>query len=78
MSVESLARVNDGDIDSIRQRMIEHPLFSRSAISNPCASSCRRTSLRSGISCRSPSDYNATSRVSKSLGCRRETATVHN
>src|SRR5579864_9154761 len=28
MSVESLARVNDGDIDLIRQRMIEHPLFS--------------------------------------------------
>jgi Protein of unknown function (DUF3050) len=28
MSVESLPRLNDCDIDSIRQRMIEHPLFS--------------------------------------------------
>jgi hypothetical protein len=28
MSVDSLPRLNDGDIDSIRQRMIEHPLFS--------------------------------------------------
>jgi hypothetical protein len=28
MSVESLPRLNDCDIDSIRQRIIEHPLFS--------------------------------------------------
>jgi hypothetical protein len=49
-----------GDIDFMRQRMVERPVFTVIRDIRSLLSLVERRSLRSGISCRSSSDRSAT------------------